>query len=144
MGIEIGKMSQSQYKMKRKKAPSGGSLFPFTHFSEFFIFCSMEEKIEKVSKLLTNLPVKNKNNFSRAVAPENDDSKTKTRTFPIYVDTQEEEDYEPQQIVKEKTNLFLRYVHSQMELKENKRRLESKRKLNQTSDPDSSKLAKLD
>lgn len=115
----------------------------------------MNDENNKIKKLLSDLPIRNKSNFSKA--PPHDGAteghqKSANVTFPTFVDTKCDADdqYEPQQIVKEKTNLFLRYVHSQMELKENKKRMESKRKLNPTSeqsqDPtvSSSKLAKMD
>ena len=65
VGIEIGKMSHSQYKIKRgKKRHRAGH---FSLFEKTILFWEkMNDENNKIKKLLSDLPIRNKSNFSKA------------------------------------------------------------------------------
>ena len=51
---------------EKEKAPPGGSLFPFRKKIFYFERKKMNDENNKIKKLLSDLPIRNKSNFSKA------------------------------------------------------------------------------
>jgi hypothetical protein len=75
------------------------------------------EKAE-TNALLANLPCRDAKNFSKANLL--DTAARNTREFPVYVDCSDTESDGAQKIVSEQANVFFKYLHKQMELKQSK------------------------
>lgn len=81
---------------------------------------------ESTNSLLANLPCRDKNNFSKANLY--DTTARNAREFPVYVDCSDDQNDTAQRIVSEQANVFFKYIHKQMELKQTTESLRNKRK----------------